>query len=79
VREVVVVRGLVQPGNSGGPLLDLEGRVLGLVFANSSVDERTGFALAAEEVLPVVERTRRDTEAVGTGSCPADRAGAAAR
>lgn len=79
VREVVVVRGLVQPGNSGGPLLDLEGRVLGLVFANSSVDERTGFALAAEEVLPVVERTRRDTEAVGTGACPADRAGAAAR
>jgi S1-C subfamily serine protease len=73
VREVVVVRGLVQPGNSGGPLLDLEGRVLGLVFANSSVDERTGFALAAAEVLPVVERTGEATEPVSTGACPTDR------
>ncbi|MCU0301040.1 MAG: MarP family serine protease [Candidatus Nanopelagicales bacterium] len=71
VREVVVLQGLVQPGNSGGPVLDPRGRVLGLVFANSSVDERTGFALAAEEVLPAVERTRDASEPVSTGACPA--------
>lgn len=71
LREVVVFQGLVQPGNSGGPLLDLEGRVLGLVFANSSVDDQTGFALAASEVRPVIAATRDDREEVSSGSCPA--------
>ena len=71
MREVVVFAGLVQPGNSGGPLLDLEGEVVGLVFANSSVDDRTGFALSPDELRPVVARTRDATEAVPTGPCPA--------
>lgn len=71
VREVVVLRGVVQPGNSGGPLLDLSGNVLGLVFANSSLDGGTGFALAPSEVVPVIEATRTDTEQVSAGSCAA--------
>lgn len=71
LREVVVFQGLVEPGNSGGPLLDLEGRVLGLVFANSSVDTRTGFALSADEVGPVVVETRTVTEEVDSGGCAA--------
>ena len=70
MREVVVFAGLVQPGNSGGALLDMKGRVLGLVFANSSVDDRTGFALSPEEVLPVVAATKGATEEVDTGPCP---------
>jgi S1-C subfamily serine protease len=70
LREVVVFQGLVQPGNSGGPLLDLEGRVLGLVFANSSVDDRTGFALAPSEVRPVIAETRSAREEVSSGACP---------
>ena len=70
-REVVVIQGLVQPGNSGGPLLDLRGRVLGLVFANSSVDASTGFALSAAEVRPVIDATRTATDEVSSGACPA--------
>lgn len=73
MREVVVFAGLVQPGNSGGALLDLDGRVLGLVFANSSVDARTGFALSASEVLPAVRATRGEAAAVDTGPCPVSR------
>lgn len=69
-REVVVFRGLVQPGNSGGPLLDLDGRVIGLVFANSAQDDRTGFALAASEVVPVIEDTGTSARAVPSGACP---------
>lgn len=70
-RDIVVVRGVVQPGNSGGPVLDMDGRVLGLVFANASMDESTGFALAPSEVLPVIEETRRLTTEVSSGACPA--------
>ena len=70
LREVVVIQGLVQPGNSGGPLLDLDGDVLGLVFANSSVDERTGFALSPSEVAPVIDATRRASEPIASGACP---------
>lgn len=70
MREVVVFTGLVQPGNSGGPLLDQRGRALGLVFANSSVDDRTGFALSPDEVVPVVEQTRRASEPIPSGACP---------
>jgi S1-C subfamily serine protease len=73
LREVIVFAGLVQPGNSGGALLDLDGRVLGLVFANSSVDARTGFALSPSEVLPVVRATRSATEQVDSGPCPVSR------
>jgi S1-C subfamily serine protease len=71
VRDVLVFRGLVQPGNSGGPLMDLSGRVIGLVFANSSVDESTGFALSPDEVLPAIEATRTATGEVPAGACPA--------
>lgn len=71
LRDVVVIQGLVQPGNSGGPLLDLDGTVLGLVFANSSVDDQTGFALSPDEVVPVIQETRDATEPVETGACPA--------
>jgi S1-C subfamily serine protease len=69
-RGVVVFQGLVQPGNSGGPLLDLDGQVMGLVFANSSVDDRTGFALAPDEVTAVVADNRTATREVSSGACP---------
>lgn len=47
----------VNPGNSGGPLVDLAGRALGVVFAGAG--ENIGFAISgalANEVLPVLRR-----------------------
>ncbi|MCA9066166.1 MAG: trypsin-like peptidase domain-containing protein, partial [Planctomycetaceae bacterium] len=35
----------IEPGNSGGPLVDLDGRVLGIVTLKSTVSNNLGFAL----------------------------------
>lgn len=68
-REVVAVRGRVQPGNSGGPLVGNDGKVLGVVFAASLTDSDTGYALAPSEVVPELAATRTATQPVGTGGC----------
>jgi S1-C subfamily serine protease len=69
VREIYALRGLVQPGNSGGPLLDTTGGVLGVIFAAAADDPQTGYALTAAEVAPVAEAGRTATAAVDTGPC----------
>ena len=69
VREVYAVRSLVRSGNSGGPLIDASGRVLGVVFASAIDSADTGFALTAPEVAPDVKAGRTATAAVGTQSC----------
>jgi len=69
VREVYAVRGQVLPGNSGGPLLDAGGRVLGVVFAAAADDPDTGFALTAAEVRSGAVQGRASTDPVGTGDC----------
>jgi serine protease Do len=40
----------VEPGNSGGPVLDLQGRVLGIVTMKSAVTENLGFAVAVNDL-----------------------------
>ncbi len=69
-RQVLVFAGNVEPGNSGGPLLDRDGTVVGLVFATSSVSSLTGFALRPSEVLPLVRSAQGATQPVGSGECP---------
>ena len=51
-RQIYSLYATVRPGNSGGPLLSRAGRVLGVVFASSTDDAHTGYALTAAEVAP---------------------------
>ena len=69
LREVYAFRGLVQPGNSGGPLLDANGGVLGMVFAAGQADSDTGFALTAEQVRAAAEAGLTKRQRVSSGSC----------
>ncbi|TDC61800.1 MarP family serine protease [Streptomyces hainanensis] len=57
VRDIYTVRGLVRPGNSGGPLLTTGGQVYGMVFARSVTDDDTGYVLTADQIRPYAEAT----------------------
>jgi S1-C subfamily serine protease len=67
-REVYTIRGTVRQGNSGGPLIDRGGKVLGVVFGAAVDDAETGFVLTANEVAKQMARVG-NTQRVPTGAC----------
>ncbi len=68
-RNVYSVRGLIRPGNSGGPLVNTAGRVLGVVFAASVSDPQTGYALTADQVSRAAAQGLRNDRRVSSGNC----------
>jgi S1-C subfamily serine protease len=62
-RQIYEVRAVVEPGNSGGPLLAPGGQVDGVVFATGIRAKDTGIALTASGV-------RRDTQAGRSATVP---------
>lgn len=68
-REIYTIRALVRSGNSGGPLVDEDGRVLGVIFAAAADDPTTGFAVTADEAEPVAAAGRGRTASTATGRC----------
>jgi S1-C subfamily serine protease len=70
-REVFTLRALVQSGNSGGPLVDAQGRVIGVIFGAATDQSETGFALTAAEVSEEVKAAPSLSRAVPTGNCAA--------
>ncbi|MBO0847123.1 MAG: MarP family serine protease, partial [Nocardioides sp.] len=50
IRDVLSLRGLIRPGNSGGPVVDSSGHVVGVVFAASVTNGDTGYALSSQQV-----------------------------
>lgn len=51
-RQVFILQATVHPGNSGGPLVDLQGHVLGMVFATSASNPNQAYALTDGEIDP---------------------------
>jgi S1-C subfamily serine protease len=68
-RTIVAMSGIVRSGNSGGPLVDPRGRVVGTVFAaTTGGGPRGGFAIPAEQVREALPRA---VDEVDTGPCTA--------
>jgi len=72
-RLLTPLRGLVRPGNSGGPLVDVDGGVLTTVFAATvGGPPRGGYGVANETVAAVLHEAdarSREGAQVGTGAC----------
>jgi S1-C subfamily serine protease len=68
-REVYALYAQVRPGNSGGPLLSTDGEVVGVIFAKSLDDPRTGYALTLDEARPVLQAAASASRPVDTGGC----------
>jgi S1-C subfamily serine protease len=68
-RNVYQIDAEVHPGNSGGPFVNSEGQVSGVVFASSLVNPKIAYALTSAEVAVRVDQARAVTAAVDTGPC----------
>jgi S1-C subfamily serine protease len=68
-RQVYQIDANVEPGNSGGPLVDSNGQVVGVVFSRSTAYDDVGYALASPGVRTRVLMATRRTSAVATGAC----------
>jgi S1-C subfamily serine protease len=67
-RAIASLRGSVRSGNSGGPLVDPRGQVLGTVFATTTNGSPGGFAIPDEVVADALAEAGAE---VDTGPCTA--------
>lgn len=65
-RTITALSGQVRSGNSGGPLVDAGGQVVGTVFAATTSGPKGGFAIPAEQVREALRHTATE---VRTGAC----------
>jgi len=65
-RKILAFSGDVQPGNSGGPLVDVAGRVSGTVFSKLVAGPQGGYAVPNDIVRDTLSRA---SGRVGTGPC----------
>ena len=50
-REMIQLAMPIEPGNSGGPLVDEGGHVVGIINMKSAIDDNLGFAIPIEELV----------------------------
>ena len=67
-REVYTIRGPVRQGNSGGPMINRAGQVIGVVFGAAVDDNDTGFVMTTDEVSRQLAKIG-NTAKVQTGAC----------
>jgi S1-C subfamily serine protease len=68
-RSIYELKADIIPGNSGGPLLNKDGAVIGLIFAQSTAYDQVGYALTMQPVVGDLNQALAQNKEVGTGRC----------
>lgn len=68
-RNIYELKADIIPGNSGGPLIDAKGDVIGLIFAESTTYDQIGYALTMGPVNDGLEQALQRNQPSGTGTC----------
>jgi S1-C subfamily serine protease len=66
-RQILVLAADLEPGDSGAPLVNRAGQVVGVAFGMANLRRSTAFAIASEELAPVLAQPRNGQ--VSTGPC----------
>ncbi|MEP6842121.1 MAG: MarP family serine protease [Pseudolysinimonas sp.] len=68
-RELYTLAADIEPGNSGGPLLEKNGSIAGIVFAKSSTDANLGYAMTDTLLAPVVQQAAALSAPISSATC----------
>jgi S1-C subfamily serine protease len=68
-RVVTSFRVYVRPGNSGGPAVDADGRVISTIFASRTDSNNSGYGVPSRIVQRHLEAAASRTTPVSTGGC----------
>lgn len=68
-RDVYSLAAKVIPGNSGGPVINADGTVIGVVFATSTAYDNVGYALSTPQIQAAMSQAQAQNRAISTGSC----------
>lgn len=60
LQNVIQTDAALNPGNSGGPLLDLSGKVVGVNFAVSTNAQNIGFVIPIDRVKVILDQYKKD-------------------
>ncbi len=64
LQNVIQTDAALNPGNSGGPLLDLSGNVVGVNFATSQSAQNIGFVIPINRVKEIIAQYKKDGKIV---------------
>ena len=68
-RTVYEIKANIIPGNSGGPLIETNGDVIGMVFAASTTYYHIGYALTANQLSSSIRQAEAQDSKVQAANC----------